>query len=44
MLRENILQIKNWDDLVAYGPEDLNAPWFNDPWCITLWRTIKLGN
>jgi hypothetical protein len=44
VLRENILQIKNWEDLLANGPEDPNAPWFNDTWCITLWRTIKLGN
>ena len=44
VLRENILEIKDWDYLVDNGPEDPNAPWFDDPWCITLWRTIKLGN
>ena len=44
VLREHILQIKNWAELVRDGPEDPNAPWFDDPWCITLWRTIKLGN
>ena len=44
VLRENILQIKDWDYLVNNGAENPNAPWFDDPWCITLWRTIKLGN
>jgi hypothetical protein len=44
VLREQILQIKTWQELVDQGPEDINAPWFNDRWCITLWRTIKLSN
>lgn len=44
VLRESILQIKNWEELLEQGPEDINAPWFDDRWCITLWRTIKLSN
>lgn len=44
VLREYILQIKNWEELLERGPEDINAPWFDDRWCITLWRTIKLSN
>ena len=44
VLREEILQIKTWQELSNQGPEDINAPWFNDRWCVTLWRTIKLSN
>lgn len=44
LLREHMLQIKSWDELLENGPEDLNAPWFNQRWCITLWRVIKLSN
>ncbi len=44
VLREEILQIKSWQELLNQGPEDINAPWFDDPWCVTLWRTIKLSN
>lgn len=44
VLRHEMLQIKSWDELLENGPEDLNAPWFNQRWCITLWRVIKLSN
>jgi hypothetical protein len=46
VLCEYILEIKNWQEVLDQGPEpeDLNAPWFNDRWCITLCRTLKLSN
>jgi hypothetical protein len=32
VLREYILEIKNWQEVLEQGPEpeDLNAPWFNE--------------
>lgn len=46
VLCEYILEIKNWQEILARGPEpdDIIAPWFNDHWRITLYRTLKLSN
>ena len=46
VLREYILEIKNWQELLEQGPEpeEIDAPWFNDSWCITIYRTLKLSN
>ena len=46
VLREYILEIKSWPEVLRQGPEpeDIVAPWFNDRWRITLYRTLKLSN
>jgi hypothetical protein len=46
VLREDILEIKSWPEVLRQGPEpdDIVAPWFNDRWRITLYRTLKLSN